>query len=118
MPRSASIPATAAIAVPATPTRWACCTVFGIAARRAAEVDSAANADRLHNHVVNLWAKLPDLFVVAFGMHAIGQQRHGNFLFRIDPDGSAGEAEMADRVLTEVMTSARIFRGGRVPSQS
>src|ERR1700751_5146111 len=101
-PRSESIPASAAIAVPPTPIR---CTRFpaaGTRARRAVLPESAI-VDCFHDQVVNLRAELANRLVVTARMNAIGEHRNRSFAFRFDPDRSAGESKVTHGAPREQM---------------
>src|SRR5579863_3628317 len=94
-PRSESIPARAAIAVPPTPIRCTRLTTAaaGTRARRAA-VPASSMVDCFHDEVVNFRAELANRLVVALRMDPVGEHRNGGLAFGIDPDRSAGESEV------------------------
>ena len=50
----------------------------------------------LNNPVMEKRTKLPDPGILPIRVHPIGQKNDHQFAFRVDPEGSAGKAEMAD----------------------
>src|SRR6266404_5723892 len=115
-PRSESIPASAAIAVPPTPIRCTRFAAAGTLARRAARSESAT-VDCFHDEVVNFGAELAYSLVVAARMDSISQHRDRGFGFRLDPERSAGESEVTDGIAREQMPGAGSLEFGSVPSE-
>src|ERR1700691_5809315 len=103
------MPASAAIAVPPTPIRCTRRADAGMLARRPALLESAT-IERIHDQVMNLRAEVANLLIVAPRMNAIGQHRDRNFALRLDPDGSAGEAEVPDCRRRKAMPGAGMLR--------
>src|SRR5208283_5602045 len=84
-------------------------------ARRAALPESLI--ERVHDQVVNLRPEVANLLIVAPRMHAISRSRNRNFALRLDPDGRAGEAEVAARRRRKRMPRAGMLGRRRVPSE-
>ena len=60
--------------------------------------------DCLHHRVVEQWAHFVEFSVFTGGVHPVGEEDGEKLALGIDPDRSAGEAGMPERVIREILS--------------